>query len=238
MNPIRVSARALILRESKVLLVECDCNDGAGLHYNLPGGGVEQGESIQDALKRELREEITCDVQVGRLLLVSEYFPPKLKNEFGDTHKLSLIFQCELAHAEEPRMPDKPDPCQIGLKWLPISALAKAYMSQYEIEQLKATLASSLNLFTEQKSQFVYALPEMNRTMLREYQANWEAVNARIGEESKVMTPDQRLAKMNFVMQLALQPEMLARRDAKDEELVRTRWTKLREGFGKADKYG
>jgi 8-oxo-dGTP diphosphatase len=39
---------------SAVLLVEF--NDETGLHYNLPGGGVEPGESVIEALEREVRE--------------------------------------------------------------------------------------------------------------------------------------------------------------------------------------
>jgi len=51
---IRVGARALVVENESVLLVEF--NDETGLHYNLPGGGVEPGESVIEALEREVRE--------------------------------------------------------------------------------------------------------------------------------------------------------------------------------------
>ena len=42
--PIRVKAGALIIENKTVLLIEYF--DENGLHYNLPGGGVEARESI------------------------------------------------------------------------------------------------------------------------------------------------------------------------------------------------
>ncbi len=42
--PIRVRTSALIIKNSNLLLVEF--NDENGLHYNLPDGDVEKGESL------------------------------------------------------------------------------------------------------------------------------------------------------------------------------------------------
>lgn len=39
--------------------------------YTVPGGQVENGENLIDALKREIREEAGVEVAVGRLLCVS-----------------------------------------------------------------------------------------------------------------------------------------------------------------------
>lgn len=43
-------------------------------YYKLPGGGVEQGESIEAAATREVLEEVGCDVELGELVgTVIEY---------------------------------------------------------------------------------------------------------------------------------------------------------------------
>jgi 8-oxo-dGTP pyrophosphatase MutT (NUDIX family) len=42
--------------------------------YQLPGGGVETGERIEDALRREVREETGIEVEVERFLGFKEDF--------------------------------------------------------------------------------------------------------------------------------------------------------------------
>jgi nucleoside triphosphatase len=40
--------------------------------YTLPGGHIEVGETMQEALKREVREEVGLDVEIGDMLLTQE----------------------------------------------------------------------------------------------------------------------------------------------------------------------
>src|SRR4051794_41923573 len=40
--------------------------------YWLPGGGIEPGETSEEALRRELMEEAAVEIRVGRVLYVSE----------------------------------------------------------------------------------------------------------------------------------------------------------------------
>lgn len=52
----RVSLKAVILNEKgQVLVVKEDGRDW----WDIPGGGIDHGESIKDALARELREEVS-----------------------------------------------------------------------------------------------------------------------------------------------------------------------------------
>lgn len=119
---IRLNANAVIVRNNKILLIEF--NDENGIHYNLPGGGVDEGESIAQGLQRECREEANAEISLGRLLLIYEYVPGLHGHKYGPRQKVGHIFECELKN--EPSMPAKPDTNQIGVKWIPLDSLASA----------------------------------------------------------------------------------------------------------------
>ena len=51
----------------------------AGL-WEFPGGKQEQGESIEDCLKRELREELSVEATIGKHIMDTTYRYPE--NEF------------------------------------------------------------------------------------------------------------------------------------------------------------
>src|ERR1700674_6014423 len=59
---------ALILRDSKILVCQRHRDDTRGLQWEFPGGKVESGETPQQALARELREELGVEATIGREL--------------------------------------------------------------------------------------------------------------------------------------------------------------------------
>lgn len=119
--PIRVRAGAFIIEDHSILLIEF--NDKNGLHYNLPSGGVEPRETMIDAVTREAKEEAAIDVVVGPLSFVYEYSPAKNNNKYGETHSLSLFFECKIREGSRPKLPDHPDPFQTGVKWIKLAEL-------------------------------------------------------------------------------------------------------------------
>jgi 8-oxo-dGTP diphosphatase len=59
---------ALILRDSKILVCQRHRDDTHSLQWEFPGGKVEPGEAPQEALARELREELGVEATIGREL--------------------------------------------------------------------------------------------------------------------------------------------------------------------------
>lgn len=118
---IRVRAGAVIIQDNSILLIEF--NDENGLHYNLPSGGVEPNETIIEAVRREAWEEASIEVEVGSLAFVYEYAPHLNYNKFGETHSLSLMFECRLKEGSSPSFPNNPDPNQTGVRWVNLSDL-------------------------------------------------------------------------------------------------------------------
>ena len=60
--------------------------------YEFPGGKIEQGERGEDAVKRELKEELDMDVTVGGLY-ASQTF------EYPDFIITLFVYECEMASA-------------------------------------------------------------------------------------------------------------------------------------------
>jgi mutator protein MutT len=57
-----VGASAAIFRNGRLLVARRGFQPMAGL-WSFPGGGVELGETLEETLRREVREEVGCEVQ-------------------------------------------------------------------------------------------------------------------------------------------------------------------------------
>lgn len=62
---------ALIKKDDKFLICQRPKNKARGLLWEFVGGKVEKGEGLQDALKRECKEELDVDIEVGELFCES-----------------------------------------------------------------------------------------------------------------------------------------------------------------------
>ncbi|MEO5821175.1 MAG: NUDIX domain-containing protein [Vicinamibacteraceae bacterium] len=66
-----LGAAAVVVHDGRVLLIRRGQAPGAG-EWSIPGGAVELGESVEAALRREVREETGLDIAVGAFLEVYE----------------------------------------------------------------------------------------------------------------------------------------------------------------------
>jgi ADP-ribose pyrophosphatase YjhB (NUDIX family) len=68
--PLRVHVHAAIWVEKK--LVVHDRLQRGRQHVTLPGGRIKDREAVTEALVREVREEIGCEIEIGDLLFAAE----------------------------------------------------------------------------------------------------------------------------------------------------------------------
>ncbi len=76
-----------MIEDDKFLLIS-HRKDG-DVYWLLPGGGVEYGESLEEALKREFSEELNITIEIQGLAFVCDSIDP-----LGSRHILNIIFYC------------------------------------------------------------------------------------------------------------------------------------------------
>ena len=83
---------AIIMSEGRVFATQRGTGDFAG-GWEFPGGKVEPGETPQEALKREILEELEAEIIVGDLLDTIEY-------DYSTFHLSMKCFFCTLVSKE------------------------------------------------------------------------------------------------------------------------------------------
>jgi len=142
----RVGARAIIIHDGKILLNEF----GNGLYYNLPGGGVEDGEVVKETVVREVMEETGISVDVGEMLFVLEYEPVQFNNLYGEIPTISIVFECKIKDditikpASVPdQNPDDPNIKSTAV-WMPIENLKDIHYVPYIQKYLMAYIETGV----------------------------------------------------------------------------------------------
>jgi len=84
---------AVIIENGKILCAQRGNTKALAHKWEFPGGKIEEGETPQEALKREINEEMKCIVEIGDAIETTIY-----EYDFGFVH-LST-FYCSLIQGE------------------------------------------------------------------------------------------------------------------------------------------
>lgn len=68
-----VSVAGIIKRENKFLLGKRKEGGSIGGKWEFPGGKVKKGESLENALVREIKEELDCNIIVKDFIIAKEF---------------------------------------------------------------------------------------------------------------------------------------------------------------------
>ena len=105
---IRNAAKAVIIDRGRILVNKnlnslgdmCYGLPNGAIYYDLPGGGQNQYETLEEAVTRECLEETGHTVIVDRLAAIYEEISmnEKFRAEYeGYAHKVHFVFLCHLA---------------------------------------------------------------------------------------------------------------------------------------------
>lgn len=82
-------AGAVIVNNNKILCAQRGNTKTLSYKWEFPGGKIEKGETAKEALKREIKEEMLCNIAVGEEVLHTVY-----EYDFGVVHLTT--FYCTL----------------------------------------------------------------------------------------------------------------------------------------------
>ena len=139
---LRNSAKAVGIRDGELLVTRNrSADDPAGDWLLLPGGGQHPGETLADAVRREVAEETGYVVEPLRLLWIREYIGSRHEFAFYDAgeHQIEFMFECRILGSGEPH---ELDAHQIAVEWVPVDRLEG---SRFYPAALTARLAAFAN---------------------------------------------------------------------------------------------
>ncbi len=125
--------RAVIIENGKILTIKRTKTDTE--YWGIPGGGVEENETNEEALRREAKEELGVEVEIKSLLLK---IISQKKEIFGHEE---YFYTCEIIGGElgSGSGPEFSNPRYVGthaIEWLEIKDLDNYDLQPIDIKNL------------------------------------------------------------------------------------------------------
>ena len=131
---IRNSCKAIIIRDNKILLNKnqnsigdmCYGLPNGAIYYDLPGGGQNQYETLEDTVVRECAEESGYTVSVEKLVAIFEEISTNEKFRAAYehyAHKVHFVFLCKLSNAPMQALLAERDLDMVQSEWIALDAI-------------------------------------------------------------------------------------------------------------------
>jgi mutator protein MutT len=128
-----VHVDAIVRRDDEVLVMKRAMGTLSGAWY-FPGGSLEHGESPEDAVRREIREEAQLEVHDLRLFRVWHY-------RLGDSdHAIAISYTCSVPPGTEPRINQE----HAAARWMAPRAYRDRYLNDEVLRAVEGHPAREL----------------------------------------------------------------------------------------------
>lgn len=123
----RIACRGVMIRDGRILLVHEENRD----HWLLPGGGLEDGETLEQCCIREMEEETGMIVSPRQhFLTIHEYY--------GAYHLTSHYFLCDYRSMSCQHLTDYEAAAGMQPKWIPLEEAMERFAGYEQYAQENA----------------------------------------------------------------------------------------------------
>lgn len=171
---INVTCAVIRNEENEILIVQRGKNTDHPFKWEFPGGKVDQGETEEECIIREIREELSIDIVIfGRL--------PVVEHDYGHKQIRLIPFICDTLN-ELPLLSE-----HIAFKWVDTAGLTKADFSEADVFVANDYIRLSGNCIDSEKPETdrrisekvdEAGIQEMVNKIMGTKQAEWLAVSA------------------------------------------------------------
>src|SRR6218665_3039742 len=105
MHVFNIRVYGILINEQRQVLVSDEYIRG-GYYTKFPGGGLEFGEGTRDCLKREFKEEMDLEVEIGDHIYTTDFYQ---MSAFNPAHQIIAIYYFAKA-LEEIKVPLRTTP--------------------------------------------------------------------------------------------------------------------------------
>lgn len=95
--------------------------------FGLPGGGIEDSESILDGIRRECREETGCEIEIQEMLGITEDFRSR-----DGKHCISFCYAAKVVSFGTPVLTEGETRIGVYVKWLSLPEALELFALQEE----------------------------------------------------------------------------------------------------------